>query len=308
MLLFFSKQNLNRDENKTINTYTVIDEIMSFCLGSIRLLARANRQCFKLQSRLVYISTKNNYHISFKHCTMMSNSHQLTSFDRNTTEQKFPTMASPNGRKKTTQHLENKSFSTHEVSIKSQDVDQKRSSSIPSEKIVWVDLEMTGLDVEKDKIIEIACLVTDGDLNLLAEGLNIVIHQSDSLLNNMDEWCVQQHGQSGLTEAVKKSHITTDRAEQMVLDFLKLHTEKGQCPLGGSSVGIDKQFIAKYMPKLAEHFHYRIIDVSSIKELCRRWYPGILEKAPDKKLSHRALDDIMESVEELKFYRSTIFK
>ncbi|KAH9488814.1 Oligoribonuclease, mitochondrial [Bulinus truncatus] len=174
--------------------------------------------------------------------------------------------------------------------------------------IIWINLEMTGLDVEKEKIIEIACLVTDGDLKIIAEGPNIIIHQSDEILNSMGEWCTLQHGQSGLTDAVRKSQINTAEAERCVLEFLKKHTEKGLCPLAGNSVYMDKLFLIKYMPSLAEHFHHRIIDVSTIKELCRRWYPHIYATVPSKKSTHRALEDILESVEELKYYRSSIFK
>uniref|UniRef100_A0A2C9JJU4 Exonuclease domain-containing protein n=1 Tax=Biomphalaria glabrata TaxID=6526 RepID=A0A2C9JJU4_BIOGL len=174
--------------------------------------------------------------------------------------------------------------------------------------IIWIDLEMTGLDVDKDRIIEIACLVTDGDLQLIAQGEDLVIHQSDEILNNMGEWCTNQHGQSGLTEAVRKSQISTAEAERRILDFLRKHTEERTCPLAGNSVYMDKLFLEKYMPSLTQHLHYRIIDVSTVKEICRRWYPQNYESAPIKKSSHRAMDDILESVEELKYYRSTIFK
>ncbi|XP_046377072.2 oligoribonuclease, mitochondrial-like [Haliotis rufescens] len=175
-------------------------------------------------------------------------------------------------------------------------------------RILWIDLEMTGLNVKTDQILEIACLVTDAQLNIVAEGPSLVIHHPDSALDAMDDWCTQHHGKSGLTEAVKKSKITLPNAEEEVLQFATTHTLPGVCPLGGNSVHADKVFLTKYMPRLANHLHYRIIDVSTVKELCRRWYPEKYEAAPRKKLCHRALDDIKESIEELKYYRSTIFR
>ncbi|XP_046544406.1 oligoribonuclease, mitochondrial-like [Haliotis rubra] len=175
-------------------------------------------------------------------------------------------------------------------------------------RIVWIDLEMTGLNIETDQILEIACLVTDGQLNIVAEGPNLVINQPDSALDAMDNWCTEHHGKSGLTEAVKNSKITLPKAEQEVLQFAKMHTQPGVCPLGGNSVHADKMFLKKYMPQLVNHLHYRIMDVSTVKELCRRWCPEKYEAAPIKKVSHRALDDIKESIEELKYYRATIFR
>lgn len=175
-------------------------------------------------------------------------------------------------------------------------------------RIVWVDLEMSGLDLDKEHILEMACLITDDQLNIVAEGPELIIHQEDSVLDNMGEWCQKQHGNSGLTEAVRKSNISLEDAEQQMLDFVKKHTHKKQAPLAGNSVHVDRQFLEKYMKNFLNHLHYRIIDVSTVKELCRRWYPEDLGNAPTKNLSHRALDDIKESIEELKYYRSTIFK
>ncbi|XP_067665282.1 oligoribonuclease, mitochondrial-like [Haliotis asinina] len=174
-------------------------------------------------------------------------------------------------------------------------------------RIVWIDLEMTGLNVETDQILEIACLVTDEQLNIVAEGPNLVINQPESALDAMDNWCTEHHEKSGLTEAVQKSIITLPKAEQEVVQFVKMHTQPGMCPLGGNSVHCDKMFLNKYMPQLVNHLHYRIIDVSTVKELCRRWCPEKYEAAPEKKVSHRALDDIKESIEELKYYRDSIF-
>ena len=175
-------------------------------------------------------------------------------------------------------------------------------------RIVWVDLEMSGLDIDKDHILEIACLITDGNLKIVAEGPEIIIHQSDEVLNGMDDWCTKHHGESGLTEAVKKSKISIQEADELMLDFVQKHTPYKCCPLAGNSIHMDRMFLNKYMKKFLNHLHYRIVDVSSIKELSYRWYPEEDKRKPSKKLSHRALDDINESIEELKFYREQIFK
>ncbi len=173
-------------------------------------------------------------------------------------------------------------------------------------RIVWVDLEMSGLDIEKEHILEMSCLITDGDLNIVAEGPEVIINQSDEVLENMGEWCKSTHGKTGLTEAVKKSKIDIKTAENMMLEFIKQHVPKGLCPLAGNSIHVDRMFLNKYMPRFNEHLHYRIIDVSTIKELSTRWYPN--NKFFAKYNVHRSLDDIKESIEELKHYRSTIFK
>ncbi|XP_035825831.1 probable oligoribonuclease isoform X2 [Aplysia californica] len=156
-----------------------------------------------------------------------------------------------------------------------------------SSRIIWIDLEMTGLDVDSDTILEIACIVTEGDLALVAEGPSLIIHQENEVLENMGEWCTEQHGKSGLTESVRNSKISLHQAEEQVLEFVKQHTPSGVCPIAGNSVGKDKQFLERYMPRLASHFHYRIVDVSTIKELCRRWYPNLEKRLPSKNLSHR---------------------
>nr|XP_020649197.1 oligoribonuclease, mitochondrial [Pogona vitticeps] len=176
------------------------------------------------------------------------------------------------------------------------------------QRMVWVDLEMTGLDVDKDQILEMACLITDSDLNILAEGPNLIINQPDELLDGMSEWCKEHHGKSGLTKAVRESTISLRQAEYEFLSFVRQQTPPGLCPLAGNSVHADKKFLDKHMPQFMNHLHYRIIDVSTIKELCRRWYPEDYEFAPKKAASHRALDDIRESIKELQFYRNKIFK
>ncbi|XP_018577470.1 oligoribonuclease, mitochondrial-like [Anoplophora glabripennis] len=175
-------------------------------------------------------------------------------------------------------------------------------------RIIWVDMEMTGLDLEKDKIMEVACLVTDSELNIVAEGPDIIIHQPEDLLRNMDEWCINQHGKTGLTQACLKSNVTVEDAENALLDFVKKYVTERHSPLAGNSVYMDRMFLKKFMPRLNEYLHYRIIDVSTIKEVCRRWNPALYKQLPKKEYSHRALQDIKESVEELRFYKTNFFK
>ncbi|CAL8305175.1 unnamed protein product [Gadus morhua 'NCC'] len=182
------------------------------------------------------------------------------------------------------------------------------TSDAMSQRMVWVDLEMTGLDIEKDKIIEMACIITDSELNVLAEGPNLIINQPTELLDGMSDWCKEHHGKSGLTQSVKDSKISLQQAEYEFLSFIRQHTQPGQCPLAGNSVHADKKFLDKYMPQFMYHLHYRIIDVSTIKELCRRWFPEEYKLAPQKKASHRALGDIQESIRELQFYRAHVFR
>jgi oligoribonuclease len=183
-----------------------------------------------------------------------------------------------------------------------------KMSSVSEKNMIWVDLEMTGLELDKHTIIEAACLITDDELNTIAEGPNIVIHHPDDVLANMNEWCINQFAISGLTEESRKSKVSLAEAETQLVDFISKYTPKGACPLAGNTVHMDKRFLEKCMPKFAEHLHYRIVDVSTVKELCRRWYPAEFAKMPRKKNSHRALDDIKESIDELKHYRSLIFK
>ncbi|KAI9484743.1 ribonuclease H-like domain-containing protein [Zychaea mexicana] len=165
---------------------------------------------------------------------------------------------------------------------------------------------MTGLDIAKDRLIEIAVLITDGDLNIVAEGPELVINQPRELMDNMNDWCKEHHGASGLTKAVLESQVSTENAKDQVLDFLKKHIKTGEAPLAGNSVHADKRFLEKEMPELVDYLHYRIVDVSTIKELTRRWYPDIA-KGVQKKNCHRALDDIKESISELQYYQKHVF-
>lgn len=176
-----------------------------------------------------------------------------------------------------------------------------------TDRLVWIDLEMTGLDPDKERIIEIATIVTDSDLNTIAEGPVIAIHQPDSVLEAMDEWCTRTHGESGLTQRVKDSAVSEVDAEQQTLEFLAEHLESGQSPLCGNSIGQDRRFLVRYMPALEAFFHYRNLDVSTIKELARRWRPDVLEGVK-KKGAHLALDDIRDSIEELRHYREHFFR
>lgn len=175
-----------------------------------------------------------------------------------------------------------------------------------SPALVWIDLEMTGLDPESCRILEIASVVTDGDLNVLAEGPDLIVHQSDAILDAMDEWNTRHHGDSGLTAASRASAIHEIEAERQTLVFLAGHVGVNASPLCGNSVGQDRQFLRRYMPALEAFLHYRNVDVSSIKELVRRWYPSL--GVPSKKKAHRALEDIHESIAELRFYRGSIFR
>ncbi|KAJ1864995.1 rna exonuclease [Coemansia sp. RSA 2703] len=184
------------------------------------------------------------------------------------------------------------------------------SSLVPgSSPLVWIDCEMTGLDYVNDTIIEIACIVTDTDLNVLEKGRSIVVHQTKETMDAMGDWCKEHHGKSGLTQSVLESTTTMTEAEQEVLDLVKRHCSKPRTAvLAGNSVHADRAFLARQMPELTEFLHYRIVDVSSIKELARSWNPNVLKSAATKKESHRALDDIVESIEELRHYKSCFFK
>ena len=168
--------------------------------------------------------------------------------------------------------------------------------------LIWIDLEMTGLSPELDRIIEIATIVTDKDLNILEEGPVFAIHQSDSRLSAMDDWNTKQHGKSGLTSRVQISQVTEADAEAQTLAFLTKYLDKGVSPMCGNTICQDRRFLCNYMPELAAFFHYRHIDVSTLKELVVRWAPG-LAKGFDKQSKHLALDDIKDSIEELVYYR-----
>lgn len=176
------------------------------------------------------------------------------------------------------------------------------------DKLVWIDCEMTGLDLSKDKLIEIAALVTDSELNILGEGVDIVIHADDDALANMPAVVTDMHAKSGLTDEVRASTVSLEEAEQRVLAYIKEHVPvAGTVPLAGNSIGTDRGFISRDMTALDTYLHYRMIDVSSIKELSRRWYPRIYYGQPAKGLAHRALADIKESIKELQYYRRTAF-
>lgn len=168
--------------------------------------------------------------------------------------------------------------------------------------LIWVDLEMTGLNHEKEAIIEIATIVTDSHLNELATGPDLVIHVDETLLQNMDEWCTRQHTMTGLVQQVRDSKISTAMAETQTLDFLKNYVDDKASPMCGNSICTDRRFLAKYMPSLEAFFHYRMIDVSTLKELARRWAPHLVE-GMKKENDHRALSDIRESIAELRHYR-----
>ena len=170
--------------------------------------------------------------------------------------------------------------------------------------LIWLDMEMSGLDPETCVPLEVATIITDSALNILAEGPNIVIHQPDSVLDAMDEWNTTHHGASGLTQAVKDSTISCYEAESQTLAFLEEWTSAGKSPICGNSIGQDVRFIRRYMPRISKHLHYRVVDISSIKELVGRWYAM---EPPPKNEAHRALGDIRESIAELRFYRETIF-
>lgn len=172
--------------------------------------------------------------------------------------------------------------------------------------LVWIDMEMTGLHPESATILEIATLVTGADLDVTAVGPDLVVHQPDGVLDGMDEWNTKHHGESGLIAASRASTLSLAGAERLTMEFLRLHCAPGRSPLCGNSIGQDRRFLFKYMPELEAFLHYRNVDVSTIKELSLRWYPRL--PPPPKRKAHRALDDILESIEELRFYRESIFK
>ncbi len=175
-------------------------------------------------------------------------------------------------------------------------------------RMVWVDLEMTDLNIDIGHIIEMACIITDHDLNIIAESSNLIIHHSDEVLNNMGEWQIKNFQQSGLTKESRESTVTLEQAEREMVKFIQTYTPPGSCPLAGNSVHEDRRFLLKYMKNFTIHLHYRIIDVSTLKELCKRWKPDIYKNQPVKQSAHRALQDIRESIEEMKYYRDTLFK
>ena len=177
-----------------------------------------------------------------------------------------------------------------------------------SDVLVWLDMEMTGLDPATERIIEIATILTDGQLNEIAVGPDLVIHQDDAVLAAMDDWNTKHHGASGLTQRVRESTISDDDADAQTVAFIQAHVPAKERPvLAGNSIHQDRRFIRRYMPLLEKRLHYRMVDVSTIKELSRRWFPAITAKQPQKKETHRALDDIRESIDELRYYRTHVF-
>ena len=171
------------------------------------------------------------------------------------------------------------------------------------ENLIWIDLEMTGLDPLEDRIIEIATVVTDKNLNILDQGPVLAIKQSNDMLENMDEWCTQQHGKSGLTDRVRNSSVSEETAEAVTIAFLDQYVPAGRSPMCGNSICQDRRFLARYLPRLEAYFHYRNLDVSTLKELARRWHPE-MAKGFTKDSRHLAMDDIRDSIDELRYYRA----
>ncbi|WP_086055422.1 oligoribonuclease [Protofrankia coriariae] len=176
------------------------------------------------------------------------------------------------------------------------------------DRLVWIDCEMTGLDAASDLLLEVACLVTDSELNILGDGVDVVVSAPETALAGMDAVVQQMHATSGLTEAVRASTLTVADAERQVLDYIRDQIpDAGRAPLCGNSIATDRNFLARYMPALDSYLHYRMVDVSTVKELARRWYPRAYYAAPAKRGGHRALADIQESIDELRYYRKAIF-
>lgn len=175
--------------------------------------------------------------------------------------------------------------------------------------LMWLDLEMTGLDVENDVIVEVAALATDTELRALDEGIDLVVHQPDGVLERMRKVVTEMHTKSGLLEEIKASTLTLEDAGAQVLEYVKRHApEPRTVPLCGNSIGVDRRFLGRYLPELDAHLHYRSIDVSSVKELCRRWHPDAYKHRPGKQTGHRALADVKESIAELAYYREAFFR
>jgi oligoribonuclease len=177
------------------------------------------------------------------------------------------------------------------------------------DRLVWIDLEMTGLDVERHRIVELAVIVTDARLEVLADGLDLVVHQPPQILVEMDDFVRKMHTKSGLLGEIERSQLSLEAAGKQAVEYItRFVPERDTAPMCGNSIGVDRRFLDKYLPELDRYLHYRSIDVSSIKELCRRWYPDVYKKRPSKAEAHRALDDIRESIAELRYYRDTIMR
>ena len=176
--------------------------------------------------------------------------------------------------------------------------------------LIWMDLEMTGLDTQIHTIVEIATLVTDDDLNIIAEGPDLVIHQPDDVLSRMDDFVTNMHTTSGLLDLIKTSEVSLDDAMHRTLEFIKVHSpEPGKIPLCGNSIRTDRSFLARYMPDIENWLHYRCVDVSTVKELVKRWNPGLEHARPKSEgTTHRAMDDVRDSIAELRYYRDTVFR
>ena len=181
------------------------------------------------------------------------------------------------------------------------------NAELKKDRLIWLDMEMSGLDPEKERILELAMVITDGNLEIIAESPVLVIHQEQKLLDDMDSWNQGTHGKSGLIDKVIASTTTEDEAQKICLEFLAEHVKSGVSPMCGNTIHQDRRFMAKYMPKLEGYFHYRNIDVSTVKELCKRWQPEVA-KSFTKKQAHTAYADIIESIEELRYYRENFFR
>jgi oligoribonuclease len=175
------------------------------------------------------------------------------------------------------------------------------------DRLVWIDLEMTGLDPARHVIVEIACIVTDADLQAVDDGIDIVVRPEPGALDHMDDFVRTMHTKSGLLQAMEASTVDLKTAGEQAFEYVKARVPERSAPVCGNSIGVDRRFLDRYLPDLDQYLHYRSIDVSSVKELCRRWYPEIYRKRPSKNETHRALDDIRESIEELRYYRSAMF-
>lgn len=196
---------------------------------------------------------------------------------------------------------------TSDVDKSAPDASGGNGAAVNDMRLVWVDMEMTGLDPEKERIIELAAVVTEPDLTVVAESPVLVVHQSDELLDAMDKWNKSTHGKSGLIDKVRASTLSESQAQSQMIEFLSKHVPAGKSPLCGNSVSQDRRFMFRYMPDLERFFHYRTIDVSTLKELARRWRPALL-KGFEKRSKHEALADIYESIDELRYYREHFIK